>query len=215
VKLRRQRSRCHSYSLACLTVLMSAWLRIRYGRAVLRRGQSSEQHVDERAIRYAGKLLAEAREELKRVDTKASILLAGVGVATGAVAGTIVTRGWTPFRLPFGQAVVWWAGAAAISAGSAVLLAAVYPRRRRPLGGSDGERDRYIGYYADVADSRSAADVAAIIRQSAARELELMAEQLLQVSLIVDRKYSLMRWAMWMLAAGVSANIVVVLVNVS
>ena len=79
------------------------------------------QDVDERAIRYAGKLLAHAREELNRVDTKASILLAGVGVAIGAVVGTIVTRGWTPFRLPLGQAVLWWAGAAAISAGSTTL----------------------------------------------------------------------------------------------
>jgi len=173
------------------------------------------QDVDERAIRYAGKLLAHAREELNRVDTKASILLAGVGVAIGAVVGTIVTRGWTPFRLPLGQAVLWWAGAAAISAGSTTLLAAVYPRRRRPLGGSGGERDLYIGYYADVAVSRSAAELVASIRQSAPRELELTAEQLLQVSLIVERKYNLVRGAIWLLAAGVACDVAVVLINAS
>ena len=43
------------------------------------------QSEDERAHRYAAKLLSQAREELNRVDTKASILLAGVGVALGAV----------------------------------------------------------------------------------------------------------------------------------
>ena len=174
------------------------------------------QSEDERAHRYAAKLLSQAREELNRVDTKASILLAGVGVALGAVAGTIVTKGWSPFRLPLGKALLWWAGAAAISVGSAALLAAVYPRRRRALGGSGGDRDRYFSYYADVAGSRSAAEVAAVaarIRQSAAREFELVAEQLLQVSLIVDRKYSLVRWAMWMLAAGVTCEVAMVLLN--
>ena len=216
MKLRRQRSRCHSYPLAWLTVLMPVWLWIRYGRKVPRRGNSSAQDVDDRAIRYAAKLLAQAREELNRVDAKASILLAGVGVAIGAVAGTIVTRGWKPFRLPLGQAVLWWAGAAAISAGSAVLLAAVYPhRRRRPLDGSAGERDQHIGYYADVAVARSAAELAASIRQSATRELELVAEQLLQVSLIVERKYNLVRAAIWLLAAGVACGVAVVLINAS
>jgi hypothetical protein len=192
--------------MAWLTALLSVWLTHRYRRTATRSASPGREGEDERARRYAAELLTQAREELNRADAKASILLAGVGVALGAVVGTIVTKGWSPFQLPIYRAFVWWAGAAAIAAGSVALLAAVYPRRRQ-LGESCGAGVRYFGYYFDVAGARSAAEVAATIRQSAARELELVAEQLLQVSLIVDRKYRLVRWAMWMLAAGVSCDV--------
>jgi hypothetical protein len=147
---------------------------------------------------------------LNRIDTKASILLAGVGAALGAVVGSILAKGWSPFRLPVVPAVLWWAGAVAVGVGSSALLGAVYPRYR-PHQVTDARRSRYFGYYADVAGYRSAAEVAATIRESAARELELAAEQLLQVSLIVDRKYGLVRWAVWMLAIGMACTIAMVL----
>ncbi|MFD5902822.1 hypothetical protein ACFWHG_15120, partial [Streptomyces microflavus] len=40
---------------------------------------------------YTGRLLADARDEVRQADAKASLLLAGAGVALGAVLSTSVT----------------------------------------------------------------------------------------------------------------------------
>ncbi len=198
--------------LLWLAVVVSAWLRNRHYQAAAGKVSLEMNNEDERAYRYAEKMLAQAREELNRVDTKASILLSGIGVALSTAASVIVARGWSPFRLPLGPEVLWCAAAAAVTAGGAVLLAAVYPRRRQAAGLSGNWR-RYYSYYADIRNSRSAADVTETIRQSASRQFELVTEQLLQVSVIADRKYRLVRRAMWLLAAGVACGAAMILLN--
>lgn len=165
------------------------------------------------ARQYAAFLLAQAREELSRVDTKASIMLAAVGVGLGVVLGSLVSRNWAPFRLPPAAAVTWWVGVATVTAGIVSLLAAVYPRPRRPIRSSASELHRYVGYYADVAAYRTPAEVVDAIRRSADRDLELMAEQLMQISRIADRKYRLLGWGVWLLVAGVTLAVSALLIN--
>lgn len=201
--------RDHFYwHLVWLTAITSMWLWQHCRQEVLQRTPAGLEDSDEQARRYAADLLARSRAELNRVDTKASILLAGAGTALGAVAGSLLADGWSPFRLSIGPAIFWWVGVVAGVIGSLALLAAVYPNHR-PGRAPIARRTRYLGYYIDVVRYRSPDELAATIRESAARELEVSAEQLLQVSLIVHRKYSLVRGAMWMLAAGMGCTIYV------
>jgi Pycsar effector protein len=160
-------------------------------------------------------LLAQGREELNRVDTKASILLAAVGVALGAVVGGLATRGWSPFRLPLVLALVWWVGVAAAGAGITCLLAAVYPRHRQLVTPSAGGPHGYVGYYADIATYRSAAEVTRAIIRSSRRDLDLISEQLLQVSRIVHRKYRLLGLGIWLVTVGVACGIVALLLSIA
>jgi hypothetical protein len=188
-------------------------LRHRRDRTALKKPAPTPHTADDHARQYAASLLAQAREELTRVDTKASIMLAAVGVALGVVLGDLVSRGWSPFRLPFAAVLVWWVGVATVSVGIVSLLAAVYPRHRRQMSSSAGEPQEYVGYYADVATYRSVAEVINAIKRSAGRDLELIAEQLLQVSRIADRKYRLVSWGVWLLVIGVACALSALLIN--
>lgn len=170
--------------------------------------------ADDQAYRYGAELLAQARDELNRADSKASILLAAVGVALGAVTSGIVASGWSPSRLPTTLTVVWWIGTAIVAGGVAALLAAVYPRRRRRAVRS-GRRPGDIAYYADVAAFQSAHEVTSAIRRSADHDLELLAEQLLHVSQIAGRKYRLVGWGIWLVAVGVVCALTTFLVSSS
>ena len=190
-----------------------AWMRRRRDKSATRAAVPASPTAEEHARQYAAELLTQAREELNRVDTKASILLATVGVTLGAVVGGLATRGWSPFRLQLATAVVWWAGVAAVSVGIMSLLAAVYPRHRQQVTPSAGGPHGYVGYYADVATYSSTAEVTKAIRRSARRDLDLMAEQLLQVSQIVDRKYRLLGWGVWLLVGGVASTAAALLLN--
>jgi hypothetical protein len=140
-------------------------------------------------------------------------MLAAVGVGLGVVLGSLVSRNWAPFRLPLAAAVTWWAGVAALSAGIVSLLAAVYPRPRRPVTSSTSEVHGYVSYYADVAAYRTPAEVVDAIRRSADRDLELMAEQLMQISRIADRKYRLLSWGVWLLVTGVALAVSALLIK--
>jgi hypothetical protein len=174
---------------------------------------AAAQAADERARRYATALLTQAREELVRVDTKASIMLAAAGVALGVVLGDLVSHGWSPFRLPVAPAVIWWIGVAAVFGGTLSLLAAVYPRNRQHSASATAGQNGFLGYYADVAVYRSTFDVINAIRRSAERDLELMAEQILQVSRLADRKYRLLGWGVWLLVVGVACGGSALLIN--
>jgi hypothetical protein len=187
--------------------------RLQRDRTGLQKAAPAAHNTSDHVRQYAAALLVQAREELSRVDTKASIMLAAAGVALGIVLGDLVARGWSPFRLPIAAALVWWVGVANVSVGIMALLAAVYPRHRRQIAPTVGEPREYVGYYADVASYRSTDEVIKAIRRSAGRDLELMAEQLLQVSKIADRKYRLLSWGVWLLVVGVAGAVSALLIN--
>jgi Pycsar effector protein len=192
-------------------VPIELWSRCR--KSAPRDPKPSAPCADERARRYATELLAHAREELNRVDTKASILLAAAGIALSAVAGALVSRGWSPFRLHAAAAFLWWLGTGTVTGGIAALLAAIYPRHRPRSSPLSREPQANFGYYADVISYGSVANVMSAIRRSAKDELQSIAEQLLHVSQIVDRKYRLVGWGVWMLAAGVACDATALLIH--
>ena len=77
--------------------------------------------------RYLADLLADTREELTRVDSKAALLLAASGVIIGALLAGFFGGRWTPFDLSSKVQWLWWLGAASAAFGLFSIAAAVYP----------------------------------------------------------------------------------------
>lgn len=129
-------------------------------------------------------LLDETREEISRADSKASILLASAGVTAAVLTGA-VAAGDIRFAGARGIVQVMAVSAAlALSAGLALLGAAVMPQVGKPERG----RARYFmehAQYDGADDLREALEHESVDR--AGRHLA----QLLALSRIVRRKYRL------------------------
>lgn len=144
-------------------------------------------------------LLTETREEIDRADFKASVLLAGAGVATGTLLTGLLEGSWTPWLLPGYVQMIWWAGVTAGSAGIWSLAHAVYPRIRR----KGDVLPQFVGYFGDILAFRDAEDLIEALRDSTEVRTGLIADQLVQVSIIVARKYRMIRAGMWLLLIAV------------
>jgi Family of unknown function (DUF5706) len=154
---------------------------------------SADRHRD-----YVRGLLDAVREERAFADTKASLLLATVGVALGV--GAAMNGLSTPSKLTTVGAVFWWAGAAALICGVLLLVAAVYPRLRvTPPEPADGTVVNFL----EVNRSRDLTDLQDALRRTAAGEFEGLSRQLRTMSRLAERKYVLIRAALWSLFIAV------------
>ena len=92
------------------------------------------------------RLLAELRNEVARADSKASVLVAALGMTAGVFSGLLAGRGWTPAELSATGTALWWTGTAALGLSLFALLLAVLPRYR-----SDGwTPGRPLSYFGDI-----------------------------------------------------------------
>ncbi|MFB6772071.1 Pycsar system effector family protein [Streptomyces sp. NPDC056337] len=146
---------------------------------------------------YAEKLLADAREEVKQADAKASLLLAGAGVALGAVLS--VTLAGRMYVRPMTDAVtwLWWTGLCAAVAGVILLGRAVYPRTRRrtavPL--------YLVAYFGDIAyQPRTTLEDRLV--QTLRSPQESAVDQLYEVAKIAAVKYTLIQRALSLFGAA-------------
>lgn len=78
----------------------------------------------------AERLLVEMRGEIARADSKASVLVAALGMTAGVFTGLVAGRNWGPEELSAPGTWVWWAGALALALSLFALLLAVLPRYR-------------------------------------------------------------------------------------
>ena len=166
---------------------------------------------DEAMLLYATSLLSGVREEIDRADAKASILLAASGVAAGALVAGLTAGTWTPLRLQTAIQWVWWLGVAESAIGIGCLALAVYPRERE----NDSGAPPAVLYYGDVLAYRTTAHLVAALNRSAETTIERTADQLRQVSWIVDQKYRLIRWGMrglFLAAVTIAAALVINLI---
>ncbi|WP_329276071.1 Pycsar system effector family protein [Streptomyces sp. NBC_01451] len=76
------------------------------------------------------RLLADLRTEIARADSKASVLVAALGMTAGVFSGLLAGRDWNPAALTTPGTVVWALGAAALVLSLFSLLLAVLPRHR-------------------------------------------------------------------------------------
>ncbi|MFI6708496.1 Pycsar system effector family protein [Nonomuraea sp. NPDC050478] len=164
------------------------------------RPKVSRKDRDARALVHATRLFGEAREELNRADTKAQVLLGVAGVGVGAVTGGFLAGNWSPLMLDPGVRWLWWCGAACALGALFCLANAVYPRLTHRAFG--------ITYFGDVRRYRSTAEITDALRESDSEgDLAALAEQIRVVSMIVTRKYGLIRWGFWLLLVSVVATV--------
>lgn len=76
------------------------------------------------------RLLADLRTEIARADSKASVLVAALGMTAGVFSGLLAGRNWNPGALSTFGTVVWGTGAASLVLSLFSLLLAVLPRHR-------------------------------------------------------------------------------------
>jgi Family of unknown function (DUF5706) len=175
-----------------------AWLLV--GWRWRRRGtvNDAEGHGDRgepRTIAYAESVLAAAREELNRADTKASILLAATAAVIAAIIAGTVAGDWSPTRLTGWQEGLWWAATAVAGLAVLLLAAAIYPRTKRQRGG----RPDAVAYYGDVVTFSDHQELRAALERSAPRDMDQLTDQVYEVGWIVVRKYRLLAAGMWAL----------------
>jgi hypothetical protein len=92
---------------------------------------------------------------------------------------------------------LWWVGAATASAAILLLSAAIYPRTKR----RDGQPS-VIAFYGDVVRLTERIELLTALQRSARRDVDLLIDQIYQVSRIVKRKYRLLALGMWALLAS-------------
>lgn len=163
-------------------------------------GAAESNGTDESVKAYAVALLAEAREEIDRADKKAQVLLAGAGVAIAVLFGALSTDEWSPSALRASVQWLWWLGAMSAAASVLALGASIYPRTQRER----RKKVDHIYYFGDVLNLESTTEVVEALRRSATLDLERLADQVVEIGSIAQRKYRLVQWAMWLFfAAGV------------
>ena len=175
-------------------------------------GQESSSPSEDVTLLYAIAILEEARKEVDRADSKASILLAASGVGIGALLAGLLADTWTPAKLPTIAQLLWWAGVLSAAIGIGCLSWAVYPRRHR----RDSEPHQTVAYYADVIAFRSVPELVAGLTKSAGMSIELVADQIRQISRIVNYKYQLIRWGMrvlYLATVAISASLLIDIVS--
>lgn len=154
---------------------------------------------DQEAVDHVSGILSETREELARAEGKAALLLAAIGVATGALLAALMGDKWTPFDIRNGLEWLWWGGALALAASVVLLATAIFPRTK-----VDRPKDQPPSYFADFAGFDTPAALGEALRpQDRSDAYERVAQQLYAVSEIVLRKYELLKSAIVLL--GVAA----------
>ncbi|WP_327090817.1 DUF5706 domain-containing protein [Nonomuraea sp. NBC_01738] len=143
------------------------------------------------AVPYSVRILEEVRTEANRADTKASILLAALGVGVGGLMGGLLSGAWRPGSLGGPGQVVWWIGTGLAGAAVVAFLAVVYPRVGKP-----GPRGR-VAFYGDVRRKAGSQELLGALERSARAEPELLARQIGVLSRAVSVKYRLIQAGIW------------------
>lgn len=138
----------------------------------------------------AAVLLAEARNEIPHADQKASILLAGLGIGTGVLLGSLLRSEASPGDIGSLQFAFWCGGVLSGAASVAAAIAAVWPRssRRPPRG--------IVTYWAHAAAFGSIDELRHHLDSHEAEEADRSIAQLWHVSRVLARKYQLIRVAL-------------------
>jgi hypothetical protein len=144
-------------------------------------------------------LLRESREELERIDLKASILLSVFGLALVGLAHAAAFEQWDPRSL---GAYQWflWTGVLFACASLVALAVSVWPRLSH---GEEGEGIIYFGHVARhnrLEELHAALDREASVHPS---PTDHAVKRLLAVSKIIDAKYRWIRRGMGLFAVAV------------
>jgi len=171
-------------------------------------GSSITPEVADPTASYLADLLADTREELTRVDSKAALLLAAAGVIIGAILAGLFGGKWTPFGLNSEIEWLWWLGVASAAYGVFSIAAAVYPRISRRGVTHPG----VPAYYGDVAAYKNVDTFRRAI-EKVPTSRERMIDQTFVLSSIVLRKYILLRRGLRCLLLAILACTAAIMIN--
>ncbi|AXE79573.1 Pycsar system effector family protein [Streptomyces atratus] len=92
------------------------------------------------------RLLLDLRSEIARADSKASVLVAALGMTAGVISGWLAGSEWRPGALSAPGAALWWTGTGGLATALLSMLMAVLPRYR----GSTWVPGAPLTYFADI-----------------------------------------------------------------
>lgn len=152
-------------------------------------------------------LLDETREEVNRADSKASMMLAALGVAIAVLGGGLSSGNATLTETRGAVQAAATVSGCLLFLGIVLLGAAIYPRIKK---GAPGAALYFMDYaqFDDVEDLRAAVEAEG--RDRSDRHLR----QLRDLSRIVRRKYRLTRWAIAATGLGAVAAILAILLHI-
>ncbi|KUJ48504.1 Pycsar system effector family protein [Micromonospora maris] len=137
------------------------------------------------AVRLTERLLAEAREELRRADAKAVQWLSLFGGALLALVTVLVGVSWSPRHLTGTVAWTWWSG---VLCGAAALLSLIMALLPRPNGDQELQ---LVAYFGHVHKLRDPVLVQRYVERVAHDTLPSLIYQLCWISRLAMTKY---RW---------------------
>jgi MFS family permease len=172
-------------------------------------GGTDPLEAQDPAVSYLTELLADTREELNRVDSKAALLLAAFGVIIGSLLAGLFSGSLTPFELNIKIEWMWWLGVTLAAVGVFSIAAAVYPKIRRgaPL------RPGGPAYFGDVASYSNVDAFRQAIEETLPNPRERLIDQTFVLSNLVQRKYVLLRRGLRCLLLAILACAAAILIN--
>ncbi|GAA2248845.1 hypothetical protein GCM10010232_40300 [Streptomyces amakusaensis] len=146
----------------------------------------------------AERLLNELRTEIARADSKASVLVAALGMTAGVFSGLLAGRDWTPRELSTPASAVWWAGAISFALALTALLLAVLPR----YGKERWTPGQPLTYFGDVRQAARTGELAAALDAQDRHPAAGLTAALTETSRIAARKHQWIRTGLIAFSVG-------------
>ncbi|MER5470431.1 Pycsar system effector family protein [Streptomyces sp. NPDC002935] len=141
--------------------------------------------------------MTELRGEIARADSKASVLVAALGMTAGVFSALLAGRGWTPGELSWAGTGLWWAGAAALGLSLFALLLAVLPRYS-----GTWAPGRPLCYFGDIQQAVREGRLAAALADTDRDPAAGLTAALIETSRIAARKHQWIRTGLIAFCAG-------------
>ncbi|MFJ8685605.1 Pycsar system effector family protein [Micromonospora wenchangensis] len=149
-------------------------------------GRGTDPGADQQAaLRLTERLIAEARDELRRADARASQWLTMSGGAVLAMLTVLTGTRWSPAQLTGAAAWAWWSGCACAGTALFSLAMALLPRT------AGAAEVRHVAYFGHVHRLRDPALVRRYVERAAQDTMPGLISQLCWLSRLVMTKY---RW---------------------
>ncbi|WP_327695287.1 Pycsar system effector family protein [Streptomyces sp. NBC_00459] len=144
------------------------------------------------------RLLADLRTEIARADTKASVLVAALGMTAGGFSGLLAGRNWNPASLTVLGTVVWALGAASLVLSLFSLLLAVLPRYRS----EPWTPGQPLSYFGDIQQAVRLGQLEAALADTRRDPTAALTSALSETSRIAARKHQWIRTGLISFSAG-------------
>lgn len=144
------------------------------------------------------RLLADLRTEIARADSKASVLVAALGMTAGVFSGLLAGRNWNPAVLTTFGTVVWSTGAASLVLSLFSLLLAVLPRYRS----EPWAPGQPLSYFGDIQQAVRIGQLEAALADTQRDPTAALTLALTETSRIAARKHQWIRTGLISFCSG-------------